>query len=127
MHAICYLTQVGSVWAVATVGSIASDRGEFMVLVTEWDALAKDDPAYEAAYVEGPYTAGEEGEEWRRPASAVASAAASGTSASAASAKAARAAGAGAVRVQEQLRGQQAVTALEAAEAERRIWMGDSS
>ena len=41
-----------------------------MVKVTEWDSLAKDDPAYEAAYEEGSYTAGEEGEEWRRPASA---------------------------------------------------------
>ena len=60
--------EVGSVWAEATVGSIDSD-GEFMVLVTEWDALAKDDPAYEEAYEEGPFTAGEEGEEWRRPAS----------------------------------------------------------
>ena len=60
----------GSLWAEATVNSIDSDSGEFMVKVTEWDSLAKDDPAYEAAYEEGPFTAGEEGEEWRRPASA---------------------------------------------------------
>ena len=95
--------EVGSVWAEATVGSVDSDRGEFMVLITEWDSLAKEDPAYEAAYVEGPYTAGEEGTEWRRPAGA-------------APAKAA-----GAVRVQEeeQLPEQEAVTALETAETER--------
>ena len=94
--------EVGSVWADATVGSVDSE-GEFMVLITEWDSLAKEDPAYEAAYVEGPYTAGEEGTEWRRPAGA-------------APAKAA-----GAVRVQEeeQLPEQEAVTALETAEAER--------
>eukprot|EP00964_Phaeocystis_antarctica_P103387 scaffold68676_cov62-Phaeocystis_antarctica.AAC.1 len=60
----------GSVWAAASVYSIDLVSGEFMVKVTEWDSLAKDDPAYEAAYEEGPYTAGEEGEEWRRPASA---------------------------------------------------------
>ena len=102
--------EVGSVWAEATVGSVDSDKGEFMVLITEWDSLAKEDPAYEAAYPEGPYTAGEEGTEWRRPAGA-------------ASAKAA-----GAVRVQEekQLRGQEGVTALEAAEAARRTWLGDN-
>ena len=62
--------EAGSVWAAATVNSIDSDSGEFTVKVTEWDSLAKDDPAYEAAYEEGPYTVGEEGEEWRRPASA---------------------------------------------------------
>ena len=50
----------GSVWAEATVNSIDSDSGEFMVKVIEWDSLAKDDPAYEAAYEEGPFTAGEE-------------------------------------------------------------------
>ena len=61
--------EVGSVWAEATVSSIDSDSGEFMVTVTEWASLAKDDPAYEPAYEEGPYTAGDEGEEWRRPAS----------------------------------------------------------
>jgi len=60
----------GSVWAAASVYSIDLVSGEFMVKVTEWDSLAKDDPAYEAAYEEGSYTAGEEGEEWRRPASA---------------------------------------------------------
>ena len=59
--------EAGSVWAAATVNSIDSDSGEFTVKVTEWDSLAKDDPAYEAAYEEGPFTAGEEGEEWRRP------------------------------------------------------------
>jgi hypothetical protein len=56
----------GSLWAEATVNSIDSDSGEFMVKVTEWDSLPKEDAAYEAAYEEGPFTAGEEGEEWRR-------------------------------------------------------------
>ena len=68
--------EAGSVWAAATVYSIDLVSGEFMVKVTEWDSLPKDDPAYEAAYEEGPYTAGEEGEEWRRPASAAPAAAA---------------------------------------------------
>ena len=66
----------GSLWAEATVNSIDSDSGEFMVKVTEWDSLPKEDAAYEAAYEEGPFTAGEEGEEWRRPASAAPAAAA---------------------------------------------------
>jgi len=56
----------GMLWAAATVDSIEAETGEFMVLVTEWDALDPEDDRFEEAYVEGPYTAAEEGVEWRR-------------------------------------------------------------
>jgi len=54
-----------SVWAASTVSSIEPD-GEFSVWVTEWDSLEPTDPGYAAAYEEGPYSAEEEGDEWRR-------------------------------------------------------------
>ena len=57
----------GSVWAAATVDSVDPSSGEFMVMVTEWGRLDPADDRYAEAYEEGPYTAAEEGEEWRRP------------------------------------------------------------
>ena len=56
----------GSVWAAATVDSIDASSREFMVMVTQWDRLDPEDDRYAEAYEEGPYTAAEEGEEWRR-------------------------------------------------------------
>ena len=56
----------GSVWARATVDRVDPASGEFMVMVTEWDRLDPEDDRYAEAYEEGPYTAAEEGEEWRR-------------------------------------------------------------
>lgn len=69
----------GSVWANCEVESVNA-RGEFYVMVTEWDGLPEDDPAYEPAYEEGPFTAADEGDEymeedfnpWRRPPAEVA-------------------------------------------------------
>ena len=60
-------TDEGEVWAASTVSFVDSVSGEFMVMVTEWDALEKNDPRYEEAYEEGPFSAEEAGEEWRRP------------------------------------------------------------
>ena len=59
------------VWAAATVRSVDAGSGEFMVTISEWDDLPKDDPEYSQAYEEGPYTEDDEGEEWRRPAAVV--------------------------------------------------------
>ena len=50
------------VWAAAKVTDVSAS-GSFNVLVTEWDSLSADDPAYEAAYEEGPYEAADEGSE----------------------------------------------------------------
>eukprot|EP00324_Dicrateria_rotunda_P002663 CAMPEP_0206159628 /NCGR_PEP_ID=MMETSP1474-20131121/6015_1 /ASSEMBLY_ACC=CAM_ASM_001110 /TAXON_ID=97495 /ORGANISM="Imantonia sp., Strain RCC918" /LENGTH=515 /DNA_ID=CAMNT_0053560465 /DNA_START=156 /DNA_END=1700 /DNA_ORIENTATION=- len=60
-----------SMWAACTVRSIDAGSGEFSVWVTEWADLDPEDPEYEEAYEEGPYTATEEGEEWRRQPSRV--------------------------------------------------------
>ena len=56
----------GEVWAASTVRSVDKSSGEFMVWVTEWDALDQDDPVYEAAFEEGPFSPDEEGDEWKR-------------------------------------------------------------
>lgn len=60
-----------SMWAACTVRSIDAGSGEFSVWVTEWADLDPEDPEYEEAYEEGPYTAADEGEEWRRQPSRV--------------------------------------------------------
>jgi len=56
----------GEVWAASTVLTVDKSSGEFMVLVTEWNALDPSDPTYEAAFEEGPFSPDEEGDEWER-------------------------------------------------------------
>ena len=58
------------VWAAARVLDVDADSREFNVLVTEWDNLPADDPAYEEAYEEGPLSLEDEGTDWRRRACA---------------------------------------------------------
>ena len=55
----------GIVWAAATVSALEPD-GDFYVLVTHWSSLSPEDPLYGAAWEEGPYTAADEGTDWRR-------------------------------------------------------------
>ena len=57
--------EVGSVWAEASVRSVDTSSGTFMVWVTEWEDLPEEDPEYEEAYEEGPYEL--DSDEWRRP------------------------------------------------------------
>ena len=56
----------GVEWASSTVRSVDPATGEFTVWITEWDSLDQDDPRYEAAYEEGPFSFEDEFEEWRR-------------------------------------------------------------
>ena len=61
------------VWASASVCRIDARTGDFHVLVNEWASLPKDDPEFDEAYEDGPfsaaqenvYVAGREGR-WRR-------------------------------------------------------------